>query len=597
MLKGDRKMNLSKFLNSIDSLSQSMEKEQLTVFVHDIARVIPENTRNDFLNRIKKSKFDKDTDSLHIMSNYAEVDKNNFERIKDKLTQIENREICVYGDLNEEYDDWYNSDSDEFIFADPEGIGEIIEEACKFVHTCVDKALYKEGYEISQMLIGLKIMVGGEYQDYSDELLGIEELEQYDLSRLNYKILLTDALYLTYCANTLEDRSDALYILIHSAGEKDISLEKIMQCGEELPEFDEFLPIWTAYLGNKNTYIAQKLLDEAIELSNNSENLLSNARSYYEQHPGLYEKYMKENRDKISSEEMLLIGKEALEQIDTKYLVKSRIALLMADIILNEKSEVTKEIEQCWLEAFRSDTRVVHYIRMMMECNDFSVWKEELQNINHNMLKKVKNRNVYCYDKSTNLRENTADIENAYLIALLNGEYKYVKDNGMNYNGALGWSSSYMKNGLAAFLMILMNKEELSEGGKAMLSKIVSSILFTTGEYRQGASIEIKTDMEWFWKCIRRSKVLHSMNESDQKIYLGWIEKLIKKRVDGIMEGNHRNYYYECAEYIAAFGEVLESRGVINGKQILMLEYKQNYSRRSAFHKELRTCGMKDGRK
>lgn len=87
------------------------------------------------------------------------------------------------------------------------------------------------------------------------------------------------------------------------------------------------------------------------------------------------------------------------------------------------------------------------------------------------------------------------------------------------------------------------------------------------------------------------------MTESDQKIFLGWIEKLVEKRVDGIMEGNHRNYYHECAEYIAALGEVLESRGVINGKQILLLEYKQNYSRRSAFHRELRACGMKDGHK
>ena len=87
------------------------------------------------------------------------------------------------------------------------------------------------------------------------------------------------------------------------------------------------------------------------------------------------------------------------------------------------------------------------------------------------------------------------------------------------------------------------------------------------------------------------------MTESEQELYLGWVEELVKKRVGGIMEGNHRNYYYECAEYIAALGEVLESRGVLNGKQKLMLEYKQSYSRRSAFHKELRTCGMKDGRK
>lgn len=584
-------MNLSKFLKDVDFLSQSMEKEQLTAFIHDIARVLPETARNDFLSRIKKSRVDGNTDSLHIRDDY-------YERIKEKLKKVENWEICLSGDLNEEYDDWYSSDNDEFIFEDPEGIGEVIEEACKFVHTCIDEELYKEGYEISEMLIGLKIMVGGEYQDYTDEPLGIEELERYNLSQLNYKRLVTDTLYLAYCANVLEERPEALYILIQNAGEKNISLEQIMQCGEELPEFGEFLPIWTAYLGNKNSYIAQKLLDEAIELSNNSENFLSNARIYYEQHPGLYEKYIKENRDKISPEEMLSIGKEALEQIDEKYLVRSRIALLTADIILNRNKDTTKEfeIEQYWLEAFRSDTCAVHYLRMMMECNDFSVWKEELQSINHKMLKK--NRNVYCYDKSTDLQENTVKIENAYLIALLNGEYKYVKDHGMNYKGALGWSTSYMKIGLAAFLMILMNTEKLLESGKVMVLKIISSITFTTEEYKQGTSVEInETDMEWFWKCFCRSKRLHPMTESDQKDFLAWIENLIKKRVDGIMEGNYRNYYHECAEYIAALGEVLESRGVINGKQKVMLAYKQNYSRRSAFHRALRACGMKDGRK
>jgi hypothetical protein len=590
-------MNLSKFLNDVDSLSQSMEKKQLTTFVHDIARVFPENSRDDFLNRLKKCICDKEIDFSHIWIEYTKEDKNNYERIKEKLTKIENREICLSGYLNEEYDDWYNGDEDEFNFEDPEGIGTTIEVACKFVHTCIDKKMYNEGHEISEMLIGLKIMVGGVYQEYSDEPLGIEELEQYELSRINYKMLVTDALYLTYYANSLNERPDALYVLIQNAGDKDISIEKIMQCGEELPEFDEFLPIWTAYLGNKNSYIAQKLLDEAIELSNNSDNLLSNARIYYEQHPGLYEKYIKENRDKIRTKEMILIGNEALEQIDTKYLVRSRIALLVADIILDEKDNVNKSVEPYWLEAFRSDTRAIHYIRMMMECNDFSEWKEELQNINHNMLNKVKGRNIY-YDKPMDLRENSPNIENAYLIALLNGEYKYVRDHGMNYNGSLGWSSSYMKQGLAAFLLILMNKEKLSEGGKAMLSKIVSSVAFIIGEYRQGVSVEINaTDMEYFWKSFCRAKVLHPMTESDRKVYLEWIEILVKKRVDSIMEGNHRNHYFECAEYIAALGEVLESGGVLNGKQRLMLEYKQNYSRRSAFHKELRTYGMKDGRK
>lgn len=80
-------------------------------------------------------------------------------------------------------------------------------------------------------------------------------------------------------------------------------------------------------------------------------------------------------------------------------------------------------------------------------------------------------------------------------------------------------------------------------------------------------------------------------------IYLEWAQGLVLRRVNGIMDGNYRKYYGECAAYIAALGEVKESRGEIGGRQKVMAEYKALYSRRSAFHKELRAFGMQDGRK
>jgi hypothetical protein len=84
------------------------------------------------------------------------------------------------------------------------------------------------------------------------------------------------------------------------------------------------------------------------------------------------------------------------------------------------------------------------------------------------------------------------------------------------------------------------------------------------------------------------------LSETEQDSYLKWVEQLVRKRVDGIMEGNYRKYYHECAGYIAALGEVMESRGILKGKQRLMLGYKQDYSRRRAFHEALRNFGMRD---
>lgn len=74
------------------------------------------------------------------------------------------------------------------------------------------------------------------------------------------------------------------------------------------------------------------------------------------------------------------------------------------------------------------------------------------------------------------------------------------------------------------------------------------------------------------------------------------IAGLLKKRTEGIMRENRRNYYRECAAYIAALGEVEESLGKSGAKQRLMTSYKDQYFRRSAFREELRTYGWIDSK-
>lgn len=81
---------------------------------------------------------------------------------------------------------------------------------------------------------------------------------------------------------------------------------------------------------------------------------------------------------------------------------------------------------------------------------------------------------------------------------------------------------------------------------------------------------------------------------SDAEVNM-WIEKIedwIRGRVATVMNENQRDCYRECAKYIAALGEVKESLGEIGAKSKIMKHYKTQYSRRRAFHKELRDFGM-----
>lgn len=72
-------------------------------------------------------------------------------------------------------------------FFNPDGIGKIIESACQFIHEAIDKQIFDKGNEIAEILMGLKIMVGGEYQDYSGEPLELVDLERYGLASFHYK--------------------------------------------------------------------------------------------------------------------------------------------------------------------------------------------------------------------------------------------------------------------------------------------------------------------------------------------------------------------------------------------------------------------------
>lgn len=584
-------MNLPRFLMEVDSALSIMSKEELTDFIHDMARKLPEAKRADFLGRLKEMQGKQEESQA---ADYEEKDEmlRKFEKVKEKLKSIEDGELCLVGSLNDEYSEWYNSDVDEFLYEDPEGVLDVLGDACGFLRQCVDCQEYEIGYEMAQILMDLHIMVSGEYLDYTDEPLGMKELEYYNLCDLDYKQVVVDALHAAYCANALPDRADAIYGMMEDSERNDITMEMVMQNGEELPEIDEFLKLWIEYLSPLTTRDAERLIKEALELANNPELLLETARKCCAQHPALYERYIFKNMHRDDDIDLLEICKEALAAIDDKYIVRSRIALLMSTVALKQGRQL--EAEKAWLEAFRSDTRIVNYVRLFMNCKDFSTVKDEAKNIYHRMYSQVQGSS-YVYGSSKELKENWVGSTTVHMLAFLEGEFQYVKEQAMATSDALGWSSSFMKHGLAAFLLLLLEDENLQQGCKTMCCELVHDMDFDVAEYQQG-TLEILDDSSesWFWKCLCHWKGIVSISKEEKKLYLQWLEGLVAKRVKGIMEGNHRAYYGECAGYIAALGEVKESMGERNGKQKILLEYKALYSRRTAFHRELRGFGMKD---
>ena len=291
---------------------------------------------------------------------------------------------------------------------------------------------------------------------------------------------------------------------------------------------------------------------------------------------------------------MLAVGKEALDAIGKKYLVRSRIALLTSWTALELGRR--EEAEACWLEAFRSDTRVVNYFRLLMECKDFSKVKEKVNRICRQTRPKADVKGYFF--SATNKKQNQVSPKTAYLLAFLEGVFSYVRENAMNVKGSLGWSSSFMKCGLAAFLLLLTEGTDLQQGNREMIRQLAMAADFEKSEYEKGTLRVIgQSNEEWFRECWNCWKRTVSLSSEEKEALFQWVEELITKRVKGIMDGNHRKYYGECAAYIAALGEARESAGQQNGKQETMVKYMELYSRRSAFREEMWGYGMRDSRK
>ena len=606
-------MNFTQFLKAVDQAAAAMSKEQLAEFIHDTARTLPENQREDFLAEMLLFAGSKEA---HICPEPSKADQEaaaDFEQkrsfLRTRLERMESGELCLEGSLNPEYDDWYSSAEEEFLYSDPEGILDIIEEACRFVHQCVDCEEYQAACELTGILIGLDIMVGGEYQEYTDEPININDLKSYHLGNVDYRTLVIDAARAAYCASALSERADELYITLMNSGRRDITLEMILQGGRELPEIDAFLPLWIEHLGRMTGSSAGKLLQEALELADDGEQLLANARKYCGEHPELYEQYLTAGQGKTDADSLLAVGTEALEAIEKKYLVRSRIALLTSRTALEQ--DRPELAETCWLEAFRSDTRVVNYLRLLMECRDFSNVREAAAQIYRETCSQLR-KDSYFLPTAGGGRENQLNPTQAYLLAFLGGEFDYVRERAMNATNSLGWSASFMKCGLAAFLLLLTEDGSLPQdaaqqggelktmkpGAREMLRRIVAAVGFDKSEYEKGTLRLIEESNEgWFLTCWNHWKRTVPLSREQREALLGWAEGLVTKRVQGIMEGNHRNYYGECAAYIAALGEARESGGEPNGKQATMAKYMEAYNRRSAFRQVMRGYGMQDTRK
>ena len=587
-MKGVRGMNLPEFLRAVDAATARITPEQLADFIHQQARQLPAERRERYLGELRSRVSGKATETPAAPDNTE---------LLNRLRLIAEGELCLRSEYNEEYDDWNGDDEDEFLIEDPHDIADTVSRSMEAAHQYVASGAYEEGLRLGQTLLNLNITVEGDYTDYSDEPFGIGDLADYDMVP-DYDALLrrlyVDMLVAVYFLRSGDGRCAELYTLFEWYGEEDgLNLEQVMKgSSRELPDFPAFLPQWTDYLGGKTGTTADRLIAEAVALSGDPETRKSAASRFANTHPGLYERLLRGNPDGMEDRQLLSIGQEALREIRPDIRLRSNIALLTAACAL--RLDDRDEAERCWLEALRSEPNATNYLRLCVESRDIPRSQEAAHAICGTYHAGGKLPGVFSsYDKSENAVFQVSDSMRCSL-AFLEQDFLFVKVRGMSVNAGLGWSSTFVNQGLALFLLYLYQGEKLDKGTEWMCVLAIAAMEFDADRYCESLLRDTEEDkLQVFWDVFRAWRKSHLCAEAKQADLLREMERLVDLRLEGIMSANRRNYYDECAAYVAALAEVKASRGEVSGKQEVLRAYKDRYSRRRAFHQELRNFGMK----
>ena len=587
-------MRLPQFLNEIDVLTQKMPKENLEKIIHELARLCPEAERGQFQGILETICLEQKKRKPTWDDGYQSL-REKIGSLVQKLESISNGERALDSEYNEEWDDWYNSDADEVFFYDPESVLEDVEEVIRTIHRSIDMEAYQEGLKLAEAIAVLDVSVNGDYNDYTG-FLSLSNLFEEKLLSGNYQDLVNECLYLAYMGNDTEDRADELLRMIKNMGACQVSLENLLQMGnEKLPEVDAFLPLWIERLGSQNDKLADELLQEALSLIGDDAFLLENARKYADAHPNLYLQLLEKNLDTDEASHMLEVGMEALARIPDQYRVRAKIALLTATYA--EQTEATEQQERCLLEAFRSDTTVVNYLRLRIETRNWQQYRAEAREILETQHKNTGKYQVCSIWESEAFRKNELTEEAYCTMLFFEQDFEKMKEVGMNQKESLGWSSTFMKAGIAFMLLLLNRGESFPKGLRDMKQRAVSACRIQTGRYNyQADSYVEETNSEinepLFWKFFLKWKEDVVLEPEEKQKWIRRIDTWIYDEVQVIMENNRRNYYGECAGFIAALGEVLEANGEANAKAKLFTKYRAIYPRRRLFVDALCDYGM-----
>lgn len=266
--------------------------------------------------------------------------------LRNWMNQIDEGDLYLNVDEYEDYSDSYWGSDLSTDYYDDQGIGDKIEFIIKFAQDCVDDRKYREANEIYKWLWEMCVSTDLEYEEYSVnlELLSENAIIHTDLEQLALRTLYTD-----YQIQEPENRAEDMYLYFSIYTFRKLHIQDMFCIGrEELDGTEQFLEDWIALLQTKSGDAESRLLQEAVLYQQGVAGLVKMADKNCDVHPSLYLSAMLKYNKKHDYLQIEKIEERALEKLDSKLKIRSRIAL-MAAYAASRLRHAEKQICLPWL--------------------------------------------------------------------------------------------------------------------------------------------------------------------------------------------------------------------------------------------------------
>lgn len=163
---------MSKFQDTINRLVPSLSREELADFVLNISREIPEKFRTTFLRELQRVRV---TSRPEPQTN-SDPDQHRAElaQVRERLDDIESGALTVDSEFGPGKWDWDVYDLEDYVFSDPMGVGDLLEQAASLVSRLAAAGMPEEASELTLLLLDVAVRISGDGE--AEEPLGMEDL-------------------------------------------------------------------------------------------------------------------------------------------------------------------------------------------------------------------------------------------------------------------------------------------------------------------------------------------------------------------------------------------------------------------------------------